>query len=324
MTTDLQQIDVEEFSARFNALLRNVASIIKGKNDEVALTLVCMLAEGHLLLEDVPGTGKTSLAKSIAASIEGGMSRVQFTPDLLPADVTGGLMYDQAAGTLEFRPGPIFANLVLADEINRASPKTQSSLLEVMEERQVTVGDRSWLVPRPFVVIATQNPVEQEGTYRLPEAQLDRFLMRTTLGYPAHESEVDVLASVVAAASPAQLQPVLTTEQVQELIAIAGRVHVSTALQDYMVSLAAATRSLPELRLGASTRGAIALLRAGRALAASQARVFVTIDDVKAVAEPVLAHRLLLTPDAELDRVKSRDLVERVLAEVPVPEMARS
>ncbi len=324
MTTDLQQTDVEEFSTGFNALLRNVASIIKGKNDEIALTLVCMMAEGHLLLEDVPGTGKTSLAKSIAASIEGGMSRVQFTPDLLPADVTGGLMYDQAAGTLEFRPGPIFANLVLADEINRASPKTQSSLLEVMEERQVTVGDRSWLVPRPFVVIATQNPVEQEGTYRLPEAQLDRFLMRTTLGYPAHESEVDVLASVVAAASPAQLQPVLTTQQVEEMIAITGRVHVKSALQGYMVSLAAATRSLPELRLGASTRGAIGLLRAGRALAASQARVFMTIDDVKAVAEPVLAHRLLLTPDAELDRVKSRDLVERVLAEVPVPEMARS
>ncbi|MCP5026726.1 MAG: MoxR family ATPase [Actinomycetia bacterium] len=324
MTANLQQTDVDEFSTGFNTLLRNVATIIKGKNDEIALTLVCMLAEGHLLLEDVPGTGKTSLAKSIAASIDGGISRVQFTPDLLPADVTGGLMYDQAAGTLEFRPGPIFANLVLADEINRASPKTQSSLLEVMEERQVTVGDRSWLVPRPFVVIATQNPVEQEGTYRLPEAQLDRFLMRTTLGYPVHEAEVEVLASVVESVSPAQLQPVVTTDQIQEMITIAGRVHVSTALQDYMVRLATATRSLPELRLGASTRGAIGLLRAGRALAASQARVFMTIDDVKAVAEPVLAHRLLLTPDAELDRVKSRDLVERVLAEVAVPEMARS
>ncbi len=313
---------VEGFADWFNRLLANVGLVVKGKEEQVAMALVCLLAEGHLLLEDVPGTGKTVLAKSIAGSIEGSWSRIQFTPDLLPSDVTGGLVYHQAEGSFELHRGPVFANVVLADEINRASPKTQAALLEVMEERQVTIGTHTHRVPRPFVVIATQNPVEQAGTYRLPEAQLDRFLMRTSLGYPSEDDEVTVLTSQHVTAE--SLDAVLPTDGVAHMISVAGRVHLEESLHRYVVRLAAATRTLPELRLGVSTRGAIAMVRAARALAASQGREFVKADDVKVVAPYVMTHRLLLTPDAELRRVDPADLVRRVLECVETPAAVRS
>ncbi|MEZ5375236.1 MAG: MoxR family ATPase [Acidimicrobiales bacterium] len=312
---------VEGYAEWFNQTLANVELVIKGKRDQVAMALICLLAEGHLLLEDVPGTGKTVLAKSIAASIGGSMSRIQFTPDLLPSDVTGGLIYRQDSG-FELHRGPVFANVVLADEINRASPKTQAALLEVMEERQVTIGNESHAVPRPFVVIATQNPVEQAGTYRLPEAQLDRFLMRASLGYPSEDAEVAVLASQHR--TPDALASVLDTEGVRHMIAVAGRVHVDETLHRYIVRLAAASRQRSELRLGMSTRGAIALVKASRGLAASQGREFVKTDDVKAVAPFVMTHRLLLTPDAELKRVDPAALVQQILESVDAPTAARA
>ena len=231
----------EWFSHWFNALLANVEEVIKGKRDQIALALVCLFSEGHLLLDDVPGTGKTSLAKAIAHSIKGTWSRIQFTPDLLPSDVTGGLVYNQAKGTFDFRRGAVFSNVVLADEINRASPKTQAALLEVMEERHVTVDGVGYDVPRPFVVIATQNPVEQEGTYRLPEAQLDRFLMRTTLGYPDHDHEVDVLRMLAEGGRPEDLSAVMSSADVRSMIQVAESVHVEDSIRSYVVRLCAAT-----------------------------------------------------------------------------------
>jgi len=307
------------FSNHFNAVIGNVETIIRGKTDQIATALVCLFAEGHLLLEDVPGTGKTTLAKSIANSLQSTWRRIQFTPDLLPSDVTGGLIYDQSHGTFEFRPGPVFANVVLADEINRASPKTQAAMLEVMEERQVTVDGEGRPVPRPFVVIATQNPVEQEGTYRLPEAQLDRFLLRTAIGYPAHDAEVDAVRRVTSGASSEDLQPVVSIDDAERMIAIARHVHVDDTIIDYAVRIVAATREIDHLRLGSSTRGALALIRASRALAVAQARPFVTVDDIKVLAPAALGHRLLLTPDAELRGVRTADLVEDLLDRVEPP-----
>ncbi len=316
--------DVEVFAGWFNSLLANVESVIKGKRDEVAMALVCVFAEGHLLLEDVPGTGKTVLAKSIANSIEGTWSRVQFTPDLLPSDVTGGLVFNQNDGAFELHKGPVFSNVVLADEINRASPKTQAALLEVMEERHVTIGTATHDVPRPFVVIATQNPVEQAGTYRLPEAQLDRFLMRTSLGYPDEASEIAVLKSSASGASAESLSAVIQTDGVHKMIDVASRLYLDDQIQAYIVRLVTATRNMPELRLGVSTRGAIALMRAARSLAASQGREYVNADDVKMVAPAVMAHRMLLTPDSELKRVDPLDLARQVLDSVETPSAVRA
>ena len=303
--------------------MANVEQVIKGKRDQVALALVCLFSEGHLLLDDVPGTGKTSLAKAVAHSVKGTWSRIQFTPDLLPSDVTGGLVYNQSKGTFDMRRGAVFSNVVLADEINRASPKTQSALLEVMEERHVTVDGVGYDVPRPFVVMATQNPVEQEGTYRLPEAQLDRFLMRTTLGYPEHEHEVDVLRMLDDGLRPEALSAVMATADVGAMIRVAESVHVEDSIRSYVVRLCASTRSLPELRLGVSTRGAIALVRSARALAAAQARPFVTADDIRIVAPAVMGHRMLLTPEAELGRVSVDELVDHVLDRVDLPAPVR-
>lgn len=303
------------FETAFNQLLHEVENVIKGKRDQVAMALVCLLAEGHLLLEDVPGTGKTVLSKALADAIGGSFSRIQFTPDLLPSDVTGGLVYHQGEGRFELHRGPVFANVVVADEINRASPKTQAALLEVMEERQVTIGHDSNLVPRPFVVIATQNPVGQAGTYQLPEAQLDRFLMRTSLGYPDEDAEVAVLAGSGRSTTTAVTDPLA----IQRLIGQAASVHADPRIQRYIVRLAAATRDLDEVRLGVSTRGAVGLLRAARSMAACCGRDFVTSDDVKAVAPPVMLHRLLLTADAELKQVSVAALVDRVLDTVEVP-----
>ena len=319
-STTISHVEVDRYADRFNLLLNNIEIVMKGKQDQVAMALVCVLAEGHLLLEDVPGTGKTVLAKSIANSIDGTWNRIQFTPDLLPSDVTGGLVYSQTDGTFELHRGPVFANVILADEVNRASPKTQAALLEVMEEQQVTIGNNTNAVPRPFVVIATQNPVEQAGTYRLPEAQLDRFLMRTSLGYPSEDAEVAVLAD--EAMKPEQLGSVLTTAEVGEMVTTASQIHVEPTLQRYIVRLAAATRELPELRLGASTRGSLALLRCARSLAASQGREYAMTDDVKTVAPLVLGHRLLLTPDAELRGISTSDLIESVLDSVAPPTAA--
>ena len=285
---------------------------------------MCVFSEGHLLLDDVPGTGKTSLAKAIAHSVKGTWSRIQFTPDLLPSDVTGGLVYNQSQGTFDFRRGAVFSNVVLADEINRASPKTQAALLEVMEERHVTVDGTGYDVPRPFVVIATQNPVEQEGTYRLPEAQLDRFLMRTTLGYPDHDHEVDVLRMLAEDLRPEGLSPVMSTRR-RAHDDPGRRVGARRGLhpQLHRAPVRGDPRRCPQLRLGVSTRGAIALVRTARALAAAQARPFVTPDDVRIVAPAVMGHRMLLTPEAELGKVDTSDLVDHVLDRVELPAAMR-
>ncbi|MFK7918945.1 MAG: AAA family ATPase [Ilumatobacter sp.] len=322
MTTTDQQ--AEWFSYWFNTVLDNIELVLKGKRNEVATSLIAMFAEGHLLLEDVPGTGKTTLAKSIAHSLGADWQRIQFTPDLLPSDVTGGVVYDQSTSTFEFRPGPVFASIVLADEINRASPKTQAALLEVMEERQVTIDSTTHPAPRPFVVIGTQNPVEQEGTYRLPEAQLDRFLLRTSIGYPDLDAEIDAVRSVSRGMTPEQLQPVIEATDIARMVGVANGVHVDDAIIGYAVRLGVASRSLPELRLGVSTRGALSLIKASRALAVTQGRSFVIVDDIKAIAPTALSHRMLLTPESELRGVSTGDLVEQLLTQVDAPRTVRN
>ncbi|HEY8523349.1 MAG TPA: MoxR family ATPase [Acidimicrobiales bacterium] len=310
------------FARSFRAIQENVELVIHGKADVVRLALVCLLAEGHLLVEDVPGVGKTSLARSLASSIGASWHRIQFTPDLLPSDVTGVTIYNQHSGTFEFKPGPVFANIVLADEINRASPKTQSALLEVMEEHHVTVDGVAHPVPRPFMVVATQNPVDMDGTYQLPEAQLDRFLIRISVGYPDQAAEVDILRSHHAGAAVDQISHVVGNDHVRTMIAITNEVHVADAVHDYIVRLVAATRHRPEVRLGASPRGSLALLRAGRASAAADGRNYLLPEDVRALVGPVLAHRLILTPEAEVRGVTAEQVVDMVLAETPVPRTA--
>ncbi|MEM9131344.1 MAG: MoxR family ATPase [Actinomycetota bacterium] len=323
MATD----DLGLFQSWFTALIDSACAVVKGKRNEIGIAYLALFAEGHVLFEDNPGTGKTTLAKSLAATIGGDWNRVQFTPDLLPADVTGGMIFNQKDASFDFRPGPVFANVVLADEINRASPKTQSALLQVMEEGQVTVDGSTFDVKPPFIVLATQNPIEQEGTYRLPEAQLDRFLIKLSLGYPDHEAEIEMLESVSAGRKPEDLQPTATTDVVTQLIGVVRGVYVDRAIHDYIVKLCAFTRSrdhMPEVRLGASPRGAVGLMKMSRAMAASQARDYVTPDDVKRVAPYVLGHRLLLTPDAELKGVTTSELVHRVVDGVEPPEPART
>jgi len=304
----------------FDALLANVERVIQGKSDQVRLALLCLLAEGHLLIEDVPGVGKTSLAKAIARSISGSWHRIQFTPDLLPSDVIGVSVWNRGTAQFEFRPGGVFANVVLADEINRASPKTQSALLEAMEERQVTVDTHTYRLPPPFVVIATQNPIELEGTYPLPEAQLDRFLMRIPMGYPDRRAEVAILETQGAGRHAADdLGAVANADDIAAAAGGVTRVHVAPALAEYIVDLVDATRARADLLLGVSPRGALALQRAARALAASSGRDYVVPDDVRWLAPAVLEHRLILAPDAELHGVTQADIVRDVLARVPVP-----
>lgn len=305
------------FAQTFSALADNVERAVLGKRHVVELVLTAMLSEGHVLLEDVPGTGKTSLARAVAQSVQGTTTRIQFTPDLLPGDITGITVYDQKTGEFDFHAGPIFANIVLADEINRASPKTQSALLEVMEEGRVTIDGVTRAVGKPFLVIATQNPVEQAGTYRLPEAQLDRFLLRTSLGYPDHAATVRILGR--AAAPIDELAPVITPGALAGMAELATDVYVDALVLDYIARLVDATRSADEVRLGVSIRGALALTRASRAHAAAQGRTYVTPDDVKRLAVAVLAHRLILHPEAEFDGVTLEAVIGQVLLDVTPP-----
>ncbi|MET3770001.1 MoxR-like ATPase [Marisediminicola sp. UYEF4] len=307
------------FSATFNRLVGNVEQVILGKTFVVRLSFAALLSEGHLLLEDFPGTGKTSLARAIAQSVAGVSSRIQFTPDLLPGDITGVSIYDQRSGRFDFHRGPIFANIVLADEINRASPKTQSALLEVMEEGHVTVDGTTHGVGSPFMVIATQNPIEQAGTYRLPEAQLDRFIMKASIGYPDHSSTIRILEGAGTKAHEATVPAVVSASTIVEMATLARTVHVDPSINDYISRLVDASRSAVEVRLGVSVRGALALVRASKTLAAASGRHYVIPDDVKLLAEPVLAHRLILDAEAEFDGVTALSIIGQLLIETPPP-----
>ncbi|GAB3606871.1 MoxR family ATPase [Conyzicola nivalis] len=307
------------FSDNFTRLVTNVETVLLGKTFVIRLGFTALLSEGHLLLEDFPGTGKTSLARAIAQSVDGVSNRVQFTPDLLPGDITGVSIFDQRSGDFEFHRGPIFANIVLADEINRASPKTQSALLEVMEEGTVTVDGVTHPVTLPFMVIATQNPIEQAGTYRLPEAQLDRFIMKASIGYPDHASTLRILEGAGTRAHDTTVPAIASAEVIIEMARLARTVHVDPTINDYVSRLVESTRTATEVRLGASVRGALALVRTAKTLAASNGRHYVTPDDVKALAEPVLAHRLVLDPEAEFDGVTGTSIIAQLLIETPPP-----
>lgn len=320
----LSDEDGLQFQKNFNLVLQNILRVMKGKQDEVAQALIALFAEGHLLIEDVPGTGKTTLAKAIARSIGGSFSRLQFTPDLLPADVTGGLIFSRANDTMEVHLGPIFANIVLVDEVNRASPKTQSALLEVMQENQVTIGDTSHAVPRPFVVIATQNPIEQEGTYRLPEAQLDRFMVRMGVGYPDRSAEVEVVGAALEGVAPEHLDTVMSIDIVGDMIAAGRQVNVTPEIQGYAVDIAAKTRDMTQLKLGVSPRGTIAIVRVAQVLALARAgRIYVTADDINLAARYVMPHRLIAKRGFTDGDVNVVSLVEDAIKSSKVPAPAR-
>jgi MoxR-like ATPase len=296
----------------------SIGRVISGKPEAIRLSLVALLAEGHLLIEDVPGVGKTMLAKALARSVDCSMHRIQFTPDLLPGDVTGVSVFDQRTSTFEFRPGAVFSNIVLGDEINRASPKTQSALLEAMEEQQVTVDGRTYPLPQPFMVIATQNPVEMEGTYPLPEAQRDRFLMQISLGYPDRAAEVAMLDTHELHDPLDDLTPVTDAETLRQLRQVTRTIYASDNLKKYVVDIVASTRNEPLLRLGASPRSSVHLLQAAKAMTLLNGRDHVLPDDVQELAVSVLGHRVLLSAEAHLDRRTAAAIVADVVARVPV------
>jgi MoxR-like ATPase len=306
------------FSEIFDDVVVNVSRVLKGKEAAIRLALVCLASEGHLLVEDVPGVGKTSLAKALARSLSLDWQRIQFTPDLLPSDVTGVSVFDRNTASFTFRPGGVFANVVLGDEINRASPKTQSALLEAMEERQVTVDSKTYHLPDPFLVIATQNPLEHHGTYPLPESQLDRFLMRIRMGYPDWGSEMAMLDRP-AGDDADDLPAVVDSSAVSAMVGLAEDVHMASAVKGYIIDVATSTRHHRALALGMSPRATLALQRAARALAASVGRSYVIPDDVKALVVPVLEHRLTLTPEAQLAGTRVIDVLRDVLHSVAVP-----
>ncbi len=300
-------------------IVGNVEKVIIGKYREIQLALVAMLCRGHILIEDVPGVGKTMLSKALAKSVGCSFRRIQFTPDLLPSDITGVSIYNPRTREFEYRPGPVMAQIVLADEINRATPKTQSALLEAMEEHQVTVDERTYLLPEPFMIMATQNPIEYEGTFPLPEAQLDRFLMRITLGYPMASEEIRILDAQQFVHPIETIDQVVDVEELKEAQELVKKVYVDTLIKEYVVALVRATREFPDVYLGASPRGSLGLYKTGQALAAVQGRDFVLPDDIKAVAEVVLAHRIIVSPSARIRNVDTRDVVREVLDSVPVP-----
>ena len=319
-----QMREWESFAARFRQIEENVERVVRGKNAEIRLALVALVAEGHLLIEDVPGVGKTMLAKAIARSIDCSFRRIQFTPDMLPTDITGVNVFNQERGDFEFRPGAVFANIVLGDEINRASPKTQSALLECMEERQVTIDAETHTLGTPFMVIATQNPVEHEGTYPLPEAQLDRFMMRLSIGYPSLQIEAEILETHSAGQPLRVIGSVTDSQGIAEMIQQARRVHVAPTIRDYIVRIVDATRNHPDVYLGGSPRASIMLLRAARAYAAADERDYVIPDDVKLLCVPGLAHRIIVTADAVMTGRSASVVIQEVLATVEVPVAERS
>ena len=311
--------DWQRFAARFHEIETNVERVVRGKHEEIRLALVALIAEGHLLIEDVPGVGKTMLAKSIARSIDCSFRRIQFTPDLLPTDVTGVNVFNQEQRDFEFKPGAIFANIVLGDEINRASPKTQSALLECMEERQVTIDTETHNLGTPFMVIATQNPIEHEGTYPLPEAQLDRFMLRLSIGYPSADIEAEILSTHTSEVPLDEIGAVTDAPGVAEMIAQAREVHVAPAIRRYIVDLVETTRNHGDVYLGASPRASLMMMRAARAMAAADERDYVIPDDVKSLAIPCLAHRIIATADAVMSGRTPEVVLQEILAEVPVP-----
>ncbi|MCL2736388.1 MAG: AAA family ATPase [Propionibacteriaceae bacterium] len=307
------------FATTFDQLVSNVELAIRGKTEMIRLALTCLLCEGHLLIEDNPGTGKTVLAKSLANTVQGTHSRIQFTPDLLPSDVYGVTIYDQQQRKFEFHEGPIFATIVLADEINRASPKTQSALLEVMEESKVTVDGVSHPVGRPFMVIATQNPIEQAGTYRLPEAQLDRFLMKAAIGYPDQAVTVELMAQAGNRDRAALVGPIISAQAVAQMSSFANEIHVDSSVLDYVAQLAIESRRSPHVRLGLSMRACLAYTRAAKTWAVSQGREYVLVDDIKDLAVPIMSHRIILNAAAQFSGVTVERVIDDLLTLVPPP-----
>ncbi|MDA2966246.1 MAG: AAA family ATPase [Actinomycetota bacterium] len=319
MSSTSESSTSRSFARMYESIVNNVGLVLKGKKNPIELAVVCLLADGHLLIEDVPGVGKTSLAKALSASIDCTWKRVQFTPDLLPSDLIGVSIWSKQREIFEFQEGPSFANIVLADEINRASPKTQSALLEAMEERQISVDGVTRPLPHPFLVIATQNPIEHDGTYKLPESQLDRFLIRMEIGYPNRQAELDILEPSTGAEATHQLSPVVSARDIREMISVASQVSMVEPLKNYVIDIAHASRKHPQVSLGLSPRAMVQLARAVRALAASRGRDYSTPDDVKELAVPVLAHRLVLRHTNRSHQMTSSDVIQEILTTVPVP-----